>query len=84
MRYSDSMDGEVRWPLSTDQQVLLEELAMLIARGGVWRFLQAPVVAADPRSYPDAWDESRAGIGRVIGRTLWHAYLPIEARVGHR
>ncbi|HET9625340.1 MAG TPA: hypothetical protein VFP84_28425 [Kofleriaceae bacterium] len=68
-------------PLGAHERALLAELATLIAGGGAWRFLFAPVVAADARSYPGAWDESRAAIARVIGRTLWHAHLPVEAEV---
>lgn len=68
-------------PLGAQQRALLAELATLIASGGAWRFLRAPVAAANHTSYPEVWDETRAGIGRVIGRTLWHAHLPFEARV---
>ena len=68
-------------PLGAQQRALLAELATLIAAGGAWRFLRAPVVAANHAFFPEPWDETRAGIGRVVGRTLWHAYLPLEARV---
>lgn len=69
------------WPLGGEQRGLLDELAILIARGGAWRFLRGPVVAADPSSYPDEWDESLAGVARIVGRTLWHAHLSIATTV---
>lgn len=47
----------------------------MIAHGGAWRFLHAPVV--DVRDYPDAWEETRDGVARLVARTLWHAYLPL-------
>jgi hypothetical protein len=68
-------------PLGAHERALLAELATLIARGGAWRFLFAPVVTADTTCFPGGWDESRAGLARVIGRTLWHAYLPVQAEV---
>jgi hypothetical protein len=68
-------------PLGAQQRALLAELATLIASGGAWRFLRAPIVAANDTYYPETWNETRAGIGRVVGRTMWHAHLPFEARV---
>lgn len=58
---------------------MLSDLATLIARGGSWRFLHGPVAAADRAHYPDPWDETRAGVARVIARTLWHAHAPFDA-----
>jgi hypothetical protein len=79
LHYTLSMDGDMGWPLGPDQQQLLGELAALVARSGAWRFLHAPVVAADAEHYPDQWEETRAGVARIVGRTLWHAYVGINA-----
>src|SRR5262249_44004944 len=69
------------WPLSPPQQRLVAQLAHLIAAApdGDWRFMHGPVVAASQRDYPDKWEASRAGVARVIGRTLWHAHLDMPA-----
>jgi hypothetical protein len=75
------MVGDVRWPLGSVQQELVAELATLIARGGAWRFLRAAVVAGDVSHYPDPWHASREGVARVVGRTLWHAYMTVDATV---
>jgi len=68
-----------QWPLSVVQRELLSDLATLIARGGTWRFLYGPVVAADETDYPDRWDETRAGVAQVLARTLWHAHAAFDA-----
>lgn len=73
------MVGDVGWPLGPIQQELMGELATLIAQGGTWRFLHARVVAGDASHYPDPWEPNRLGVARVIGRTLWHAYLTVDA-----
>jgi hypothetical protein len=75
------MVGDVCWPIGSEREALLEELATVIAQGGAWRFLQGPVVAADPTAYPEPWDEQRADLARVIGRTLWHAHLTLDAQL---
>jgi hypothetical protein len=67
------------WPLSPPQQRLVAQLAQLIEAGGAWRFMHGPVVAASQRDYPDRWEPSRAGVARVIARTLWHAYMDVGA-----
>jgi hypothetical protein len=69
----------VQWPLAVAQRQLLSELATLIARGGAWRFLRGPVVAANKTDYPDPWDQTRAGVARVLARTLWHAHAAFDA-----
>jgi hypothetical protein len=69
---------DLGWPLESHHEQLVRELAGLIARGGGWRFLHAPVIAADVRNYPDKWEENREGVARVLARTLWHAYLDID------
>jgi hypothetical protein len=69
----------VQWSLTEAQLGMLSDLATLIARGGSWRFLHGPVAAADEAHYPDRWDETRAGVARVIARTLWHAHAPFDA-----
>lgn len=73
------MAAMVQWSLTEAQRGMLSDLAMLIERGGSWRFLHGPVAAADPAHYPDPWDETRAGVARVIARTLWHAHAPFDA-----
>ena len=67
------------WPLRPKQHTLVAQLAQLIAAGGEWRFLHGPVVSASQRDYPDRWEANRAGVARVIARTLWHAH--VEAAV---
>lgn len=79
--YSAVMEREIGWPLGENEQRLLRLLALLIEGGGAWRFLRAPVVAADLAHYPDPWQENRAGVASVVGRTLWHAHLPLDAIV---
>jgi hypothetical protein len=73
------MAAMVQWSLTEAQREMLSDLAMLIERGGSWRFLHGPVAAADQAHYPDPWDETRAGVARVIARTLWHAHAPFDA-----
>jgi hypothetical protein len=73
------MGAMVQWSLTETQRGMLSDLATLIARGGSWRFLHGPVAAADQAHYPDRWDETRAGVARVIARTLWHAHAPFDA-----
>lgn len=67
-----------RWPLSPHHEALLRELARLIRIGGAWRFARGPVVSATTKDYPEPWDETRAQLGRVIARTLWHAHVDAE------
>jgi hypothetical protein len=67
--------------LAPDQERRLRELARMIAAGGAWRFLRGPVVSASTRDYPDAWKESREGVARALGRTLWHAHVGVEASI---
>jgi len=75
------MESDLAWPLRETQALLVQELATLVARGGAWRLLRAPVVAADPAHYPDAWDGTRAGLARVVARTLWHAHVTLGATI---
>jgi hypothetical protein len=72
---------EIGWPLSPRYEQLAAELATLIARGGSWRFICAPVVAASVEDFPDRWEANRAGIAGVVARTLWHAYLELGMRI---
>ena len=67
------------WPLDVHHETLVRDLARVLALGGAWRFLRGPVVAASTRDYPEAWDEKRATLARVVGRTLWHAHLDVDA-----
>ncbi|HSD87988.1 MAG TPA: hypothetical protein VLB44_10760, partial [Kofleriaceae bacterium] len=66
------------WPLHPHHEALLRELARLIRIGGAWRFARGPVVGATTKDYPEPWDETRAQLGRVIARTLWHAHVDSE------
>ena len=66
------------WPLGSHHENLLRELARLIALDGAWRLVRGPVVAATTSDYPDAWDESRDALARVVARTLWHAHVDAE------
>jgi hypothetical protein len=52
------MAAMVQWSLTEAQCGMLSDLAMLIERGGSWRFLHGPVAAADPAHSPDPWDET--------------------------
>jgi hypothetical protein len=74
-------DPRMTWPPGPGEDQLLGELATMIARGGAWRFVHAAVVAADRRDYPDPWAETRDGVAQVVARTLWPAYLAIDASV---
>lgn len=67
------------WPLDSHHEALLRELGRLITVGGTWRFARGPVVGATSQDYPEAWDETRAGLGRLVARTLWHAH--VDAKV---
>jgi hypothetical protein len=51
----------------------------MIAAGGAWRLLRGPVVSASTADYPDKWDETREGVARALGRTLWHAHVGVDA-----
>lgn len=67
--------------LTADQERRLRELARMIAAGGAWRFLRGPVVSASTRDYPDRWEESREGLARALGRTIWHAHIGVDASI---
>ena len=67
------------WPLRPTQQKLVAELAQLVAAAGAWRLMEGPVVSASQRDYPDRWEPDRAGVARVIARTLWHAHMDAKA-----
>ncbi len=56
---------------------LLDELAILCARGGWERFLTAPV-APRVEDFPDPWRPTRVGVRTLIRRLAWHAGLDIE------
>lgn len=74
-------DGDVRWPPSAAQERLLGQLAELVGRGGAWRFLHGPVVAAGPADFPDRWEPSRAAVARLLARMMWHAHVPLEVGI---
>lgn len=72
------MGGEARWPLKREQQELLVMLASMIRRFGGERFLEARLVAANKKDFPDPWEGTRQSMHQLLYRLCWHAYIDPE------
>lgn len=72
------MAGEARWPLTREQQELLVMLASMIRRFGSERFLDAKLVRADKKDFPDKWEGNLQSMHQVLYRLCWHAYIDPE------
>ena len=53
-------------------------LGELIHRAGTARFMQAHLVRADERDFPDTWELTLASLYRLLYRLYWHAYVDVE------
>jgi hypothetical protein len=72
------MASEARWPLTREQQELLVMLASLIQRFGSERFLEAKLVRADKKDFPDKWEGTLQSVHQVLYRLCWHAHFDAE------
>ena len=72
------MPGEARWPLKREQHELLVMLASMIRRFGTERFLEAKLVAANKKDFPDKWEGTLQSMHQVLYRLCWHAHLDPE------
>lgn len=71
-------DPAVRWPLSPELRTHVEQLAALIRQFGAARFVTAPVVGANEQDFPETWEQTLAGVQRVMHRLCWHAHWEPE------
>jgi hypothetical protein len=69
------------WPPVPEHGALLDQLAQLIELGGAAHFLDAPVVAADDRAFPDPWRPTWASCESLLLRLLWHAHVDLDVDV---
>lgn len=69
------MAGEATWPLTRAQHELLAMLATMIGKFGRERFLEAPVVRADARDFPDKWTPTLQAVHQLAYRLCWHAHI---------
>jgi len=72
------IEASARWPLSNDQRAHVVRLGELIHRAGTARFIQAHLVRADERDFPDTWEPTLASLYRLLYRLYWHAYIDVE------
>ena len=77
---ADDVDsaGETGWPLDAHKRSLLAQLARLIAQHGAARFVEARLVRADLRDFPDPWKRTLPAVRTLLDRLFWHAYLDAE------
>jgi hypothetical protein len=66
---------ELELPVGESRERLLDALARLIRLAGFERFVGAPLLLPDPRFFPDRWDRSLQGAGRLLARLLRYAQL---------
>jgi hypothetical protein len=78
---NEGIEASVRWPLSSDQRAHVVRLGELIHRAGTARFMQAHLVRADERDFPDPWEPTLASLYRLLYRLYWHAYLDVEVAI---
>lgn len=76
------MDGN--WPPTGEQAHLLDTLASLIERGGAGHFLDAPVVRADERDFPERWTATAVALERVLLRLFWMAHVDLDVALDDR
>ncbi len=72
------MAGEARWPLKREQHELLVMLSDMVRRFGSERFLDARLVRADKKDFPDTWEGTLQSVHQVLYRLCWHAYIDPE------
>ena len=75
------MDAGIAWPPAGAQSELLTRLAALIERGGAAHFLDAPVVRADDRDFPEPWRPTAAAVERLLVRLLWLAHVDLDVAI---
>ena len=63
------------WSDKANADELLDLLAGLIASHGAERFLAAELVLESPRCFPDAWEPTIVGVGRILHRLLYYTGL---------
>lgn len=72
---------DAQWPPSGEDFQVLEELSLLIEKGGAGHFLDAPVVRADERDFPEEWSPTRACLERLLLRLFWLTYVDLDVAV---
>src|SRR5215475_12395274 len=75
------IEASARWPLSDDQRAHVVRLGELIQRAGTARFMQAHLVRADERDFPETWEPTLASLYRLLYRLYWHAYVDVEVAI---
>lgn len=76
-----AMMGEAAWPLSNEREELLVMLGSMIGRFGAERFVEAPVVSASKRDFPDRWEPSLHAVHQLLYRLCWLAHVDPEIAV---
>ncbi|MBA3456590.1 MAG: hypothetical protein H0T42_26105 [Deltaproteobacteria bacterium] len=74
-------DKEVAWPLTRPQRELVVALASMIRRFGAERLLEAPLVRADTKHFPDPWEPKLHTVHQLLYRLCWHAHIDPEIAV---
>jgi len=74
-------DKEVAWPLTRTQHELLVALASMIRTFGAERMLEAPLVRADTKDFPDRWEPTLDTVHQLLYRLCWHAHIDPEIAV---
>lgn len=72
---------DATWPPTGETAVLLGQLAEMIERGGAAHLLDAAVVRADERDFPEAWQPTAAAVERLLARLLWHAHVDLDVAI---
>ena len=68
--YGDRVEPST--PDAETRELLLAELADLVARAG-WRGLLAEPVAPSAAAFPERWERTPDGVVRLLRRLAWHA-----------
>jgi len=74
-------DQQVAWPLTRTQRELLVALASMIRRFGAERLLEAPLVRADTKDFPDRWEPTLHTVHQLLYRLCWHAHIDPDIAV---
>ncbi len=70
---------ELELPIGDARERLLDALARLIRLRGFETFVGAPLLLPEPRFFPERWERSLRGAGRLLTRLLRYASLDAHA-----
>ena len=70
---------ELELPVGEARERLLDALARLIRLRGFETFVGAPLLLPEPRFFPERWERSLRGAGRLLTRLLRYANLDAHA-----